>query len=200
MLDWFTRKKTPQPEWLIVGLGNPGAQYEGTRHNVGFMVIDALAKEFNIKVNRTVDFALTGIGTIEGVPVCLAKPLTFMNACGGSVRRLLSRYHLPVERLVVIADEIAFDVGEARLKPHGGSGGHNGHKSIIESLKTDRYARIRIGIGKPKGSQVDYVLSPFSADEREKVEESVQKAVSIIKRICAEGMQSALSKGGLSFD
>jgi PTH1 family peptidyl-tRNA hydrolase len=107
---------------------------------------------------------------------------------------------LPVERLVVIADEIAFDVGEARLKPHGGSGGHNGHKSIIESLKTDRYARIRIGIGKPKGSQVDYVLSPFSADEREKVEESVQKAVSIIKRICAEGMQSALSKGGLSFD
>ena len=169
----FRRKPvTPDlpPEWMIVGLGNPGAQYSGTRHNVGFEVVERLADRARIKLDQRKHQAVFGVGRVGEATMLLVKPLTFMNLSGQAVSALARAYSLPPERIVVVTDEMDLPPGRLRMRPHGGAGGHNGHRSIIQSLGTDQYPRIRIGIGKPSSEGREHVLSGFRPEERKLVE------------------------------
>lgn len=165
---------------LIVGLGNPTAKYENTRHNAGFHVIDAIAEKYNITVNMRKGRAFVGSGVIGGEKVLLAKPQTYMNLSGESVRSLVDFYKLdPEEELTVIFDDISLAPGNLRIRRKGSAGGHNGVKSIIACLGTDGFSRIKMGVGaKPADWDLaDYVLSRFSAGEKELFEEAVPGAV-----------------------
>ena len=166
--------------FVIVGLGNPTLQYEGTRHNVGFDVIDRLADKYNITVETRKSRALIGKGIIEGKKVILAKPQTYMNLSGESVRSLTDYYKIDEgQELLVIYDDVSLGVGQLRIRKKGSAGGHNGIKNIISHLDTDVFVRIKIGVGeKPKRMDLaDYVLSRFSKDEREEMEAGYEKAV-----------------------
>lgn len=186
----FRRKKQQLDvpvQWLIVGLGNPGAQYDGTRHNVGFDLIDKLATQWKIKLSERRFHAVFGEGEHCGVGVVIAKPVTYMNASGIAVKQLLRHYNLTAKQVVVIADELDLAVGRARMKPHGGSGGHNGHRSIQDSLGSNEYPRIRIGIGKAEESGVDHVLTKFKPDERVDINAALA--------VCESGLDVLLSSG-----
>ncbi len=166
--------------FLIVGLGNPGKQYEHTRHNVGFDVMDALADKYRICIGEKKHKALCGKGVIEGQKVILAKPQTFMNLSGESVAELLKYYKLdPEQELLVIFDDISLAPGGIRIRKKGSAGGHNGVKNIIAQTGTQNFIRIKVGVGeKPKGWDLaDYVLGHFDAVERRKVEDAVADAV-----------------------
>ena len=160
--------------FIIAGLGNPSAQYEGTRHNVGFDVIDRLSEKYNISVDSKKHRALIGKGIIDGQKVILVKPQTFMNLSGESIRSIIDYYKVdPEQELLVIYDDISLDVGQLRIREKGSAGGHNGIKNIIAQLGTQVFPRIKIGVGeKPKGYDLaDYVLGHFSKAERELMEE-----------------------------
>lgn len=166
--------------FIIAGLGNPTLQYEGTRHNVGFDVIDRLADKYNITVETRKSRALIGKGVIEGKKVILAKPQTYMNLSGESIRSLADYYKIDEEQeLLVIYDDVSLGVGQLRIRKKGSAGGHNGIKNIISHLDTEVFARIKIGVGeKPRKYDLkDYVLSRFSKAEREELEEGYEKAV-----------------------
>ncbi|GMV87446.1 MAG: peptidyl-tRNA hydrolase [Chthonomonas sp.] len=194
------RKRTPPtlpPEWLIVGLGNPGPQYAGTRHNVGFDLIERLADAHRIQVRTAKHRALMGAGMVAGIPVALAKPLTFMNLSGQSVAPLARSYGIPPERILVVADDMDLALGRLRLRGSGGSGGHNGHKSLIASLGTQDYPRLRIGIGKDE-AVLDHVLSKFHPDERPVVDEVLKKAVGVVERLLTDGLERATEQAALA--
>lgn len=168
---------------LIVGLGNPTKEYEGTRHNIGFMAIDALAEEYGIRVDTLKHKAMIGKGMIEGQKVILAKPVTYMNLSGEAVREITDYYKIPAEDVIVIFDDISLDVGMIRIRRKGSAGGHNGIKSIISHLGTMDFPRIKVGIGAKREGQdlADYVLGRFSKADREILTEAlkdVKKAVS----------------------
>ena len=166
--------------FLIVGLGNPTLQYEGTRHNVGFDVIDLLADKYNITVETRKGRAYIGKGMIEVKKVILAKPQTYMNLSGESVRSIVDYYKIDEEsELLVVYDDVSLSVGQLRIRKKGSAGGHNGIKNIISHLDTNVFMRIKIGVGeKPKKYDLaDYVLSRFSKAEREQMEEGYEKAV-----------------------
>lgn len=165
---------------IIVGLGNPGAQYTGTRHNAGFDVIDAIAEKYHIDVTTKKHKALIGKGVIEGMKVILAKPQTYMNVSGESVRELLDYYKIDEEsELIIVYDDISLEPGQIRIRKKGSAGGHNGIKSIISHLGGTVFLRIKVGVGeKPKGYDLaDYVLGHFSKDERVWMEDGYEKAV-----------------------
>lgn len=192
----FRRK--PQPptsvEWVIAGLGNPGPEYAHTRHNVGFDLIDVLADKHRIKIDRAKHKARIGVGTIDGVGVALVKPLTFMNLSGQALAPILREYGVKPDHLVVIADELDFPVGKVRMKPKGGSAGHNGHKSIIHSLGTDEYPRIRIGIHSERRNEtIDFVLSKFHPEERVDIDAAIRKAIAGIEMLVESGVERALN-------
>ena len=182
--------------YIIAGLGNPTKEYEKTRHNVGFEVIDRLAKEYDIDVMTAKHKALCGKGTIEGQNVILAKPLTFMNLSGESVRELSVYYKVPPENCIIVYDDISLDVGRLRVRAKGSAGGHNGIKSIIARLGGENFPRVRVGIGdKPKGKDLaDYVLGRFSKQEAEVMDTAYDNAVKAIAAIIAEGVDSAMNK------
>ncbi|HEX6923150.1 MAG TPA: aminoacyl-tRNA hydrolase [Bacillales bacterium] len=164
---------------VIAGLGNPGFQYRKTRHNVGFDVIDELSKRLDIPVKKKKFNAVFGIGVIGGEKVALIKPLTYMNASGEAIRPFLDYYDGSTEELTVIYDDLDLPAGKIRLRQKGGSGGHNGMKSIIAHLGTKEFKRIRIGISHPAssgGDVIDYVLKPFSKKEKPVVHESIERA------------------------
>lgn len=166
--------------FIIVGLGNPTLRYEGTRHNVGFDVIDLLADKYNISVDVRKSRAYIGKGIIEGQKVILAKPQTYMNLSGESVRSLADYYKIDEEsELIVLYDDVSLDVGQLRIRKKGSAGGHNGIKNIILHLGTDVFMRVKIGVGeKPKSYDLaDYVLGHFSRAERELMEEGYEKCV-----------------------
>lgn len=166
--------------FIIVGLGNPTLRYEGTRHNVGFDVIDLLADKYNISVDVRKSRAYIGKGIIEGQKVILAKPQTYMNLSGESVRSLTDYYKIDEEsELIVLYDDVSLDVGQLRIRKKGSAGGHNGIKNIILHLGTDVFMRVKIGVGeKPKSYDLaDYVLGHFSRAERELMEEGYEKCV-----------------------
>lgn len=166
--------------FLIVGLGNPGKQYEHTRHNVGFDCLDALAEKYNISICEKKHKALVGKGVIEGVKVVLAKPQTFMNLSGESVAELVNYYKLdPEEEMMVIFDDISLAPGNIRIRKKGSAGGHNGIKNIIAMTGTQNFMRIKVGVGeKPKGWDLaDHVLGHFNKEDQAKVEDAI-KAVS----------------------
>jgi len=181
---------------VIVGLGNPGRKYENTRHNAGFMAVDLLADKYGIKVNSLRHKALTGDGMIEGKRVLLAKPQTFMNLSGESVRDIVEYYRVPMENLVVIYDDADLPAGALRIRPKGSSGTHNGMRSIIYHLQSDAFPRIRIGIGKaPEGWDLaDYVLGEFGSEEADTVGDCIRRAAEAAAVIVAEGIEKAMSR------
>lgn len=185
----------PHSRRLIVGLGNPGAEYEGTRHNVGFMVIDALAEEKSVRLEHDRD-ALVGKASHRSFPFDLVKPLTYVNRSGEAVRRLARARDLSPGEILVIVDDIHLAPGTLRLRPGGGSGGHNGLDDIIARLGTDAFPRLRLGIGNdfPRGGMVDYVLSPFTADERPFIEEAVERACQAALAFVTEGVEEAMNR------
>ena len=170
--------------FIIAGLGNPKKEYENTRHNVGFEVVDALADRYGIRVIDRKHRALVGKGVIEGQNVLLAKPLTYMNLSGESLREIIDYYKEdPETQLLVICDDISLDVGQLRIRKKGSAGGHNGLKNIIANLGTQDFMRLRVGVGeKPAGLDLaDYVLGHFSKEEKEKMEVAYEKAVQAVR-------------------
>ncbi len=182
--------------YIIAGLGNPSSRYEGTRHNVGFDVIDVLAEQYNITVDMGKCRAYTGKGMIEGQKVILVKPQTYMNLSGESLRGIVDYYKInPEEQLLVIYDDISLNPGQIRVRKKGSAGGHNGIKNIIVNLGTDVFPRIKVGIGeKPKHYDLaDYVLSRFSKGERALVEEAYEDAVRAAVKILNGEIDSAMN-------
>jgi PTH1 family peptidyl-tRNA hydrolase len=184
------------PEYLVVGLGNPGAEYELTPHNLGFLTVDRLAEENAVRVTRKENMSLVGLGTLAGKPVALVKPQTFMNVNGPAVKGLLERYELQPERLIVAYDELALPWGDLRIRVNGSSAGHNGIKSLLSSLGTDRFARVRMGIhpGPGRGDAARFVLAPFKRAQMEEVAEMVDRAAEAVKTIIAEGAEKAMAR------
>ena len=188
-------KLTVQPEWLIVGLGNPGQGYRGTRHNVGFEVVDLIASRNGIKLDRGHHRAFVGTGSIGGVPVLLVKPLTYMNLAGQSVGPLMRSVGLKPERVLVIADDLDLPVGKVKMKLKGSAGGHNGHKSLIAALHSQEYPRIKIGIGKVSRMEtIDHVLSVFDADERPDIDNAVALAADAAEAVASKSVETGLNR------
>ena len=182
---------------VIVGLGNPDDKYQGTRHNVGFDVIDLLAEKYNIAVDTKKHRAYIGKGIIGGQKVILAKPQTYMNLSGESVRSLVEYYKVdPETELLIIFDDISLDVGQLRIRKKGSAGGHNGIKNIIANLGTSVLQRIKVGVGeKPKGYDLaDYVLGRFSKEERELIKEGFECAAEAVAMITAGEIDQAMNK------
>ncbi len=181
---------------IIVGLGNPTREYEGTRHNVGFSVIYALSDKYNINVDTKKHKALIGKGIIEGEKVILAMPQTYMNLSGESVRELIDYYKCDNEDVIVIYDDISLDVGKLRLRAKGSAGGHNGIKNIIAHLGTQEFPRIKVGVGeKPSRMDLaDYVLGRFSKEEQPVIRESANKACEAVALMIREDIATAMNK------
>ena len=182
--------------FIIVGLGNPTKEYENTRHNVGFDVIDAIADKYNISVTERKNRAFCGKGIIEGQKVILAKPQTYMNLSGESVRGLVDYYKVDEEtELLIIFDDISLDVGQLRIRKKGSAGGHNGIKSIIQHLGSNVFQRIKVGVGeKPKEYDLaDYVLGHFTKAEREIMEDGYKNAIEAVEMIVRGDIDAAMN-------
>jgi PTH1 family peptidyl-tRNA hydrolase len=194
---WSVMSELSAP-WLVVGLGNPGREYAGNRHNAGFMVADLLATRIGVRFSRhrkavaEVGEARLGVG-VDADRLVLAKPLTFMNLSGGPVAGLAQFYKVPLERIVAVHDDLDIPYGQLRLKIGGGEGGHNGLRSMSSSLGSKNYLRIRFGIGRPPGRQdpADYVLSDFSAVERKELAFLVDRAADAVEIVIARGLEPA---------
>jgi peptidyl-tRNA hydrolase, PTH1 family len=190
---FFKRKPKPgvKPEWMIVGLGNPGAEYSGTRHNVGFETVDRLAAKHRIRLDRSKHRARYGIGFLGDIPVALVKPLTFMNLSGQAVAPFAREWEIAPEQILVVADDLDLDVGVVKIRRGGSAGGHNGHKSIIHHLRTQDYPRAKIGIGKA-GETIDHVLSRFAPEEQAAIDDSLAKAARSVEIAVTEGLERAM--------
>ena len=181
---------------LIVGLGNPGRDYIYTRHNIGFNIIDYLASLYLIDIKKSEGKALTGRGIIQGEKVLLAKPQTFMNNSGISVRELSEYYKIPVNKIIVVYDDVDIPIGKIRIRPQGSAGTHNGMRSIVYHIKDDNFPRVRIGIDKPKNSMdiAAYVIGKFTKEEIELIDSIYKKASLAITTIIENGCNIAMSK------
>ncbi len=195
----------PEYSQLIVGLGNPGPEYANTPHNIGFLVLDALAAANLVRITRRENSALVGLGSISGKPVVLVKPQTYMNLSGPSVKGLLARYEMEPAHLLLVYDELDLPWTEMRIKPKGSAAGHNGVKSVISSLGTNEFPRVRLGIhpGHAIRNGADFVLSPFKRSQHKELEEVVDRARSAVESIIAEGVEKAMTRfnrraGGLN--
>ena len=180
--------------YLIVGLGNPGRDYVNTRHNVGFEALDVLASYHDIELKKVKFHAILGEGKIGSEKVILAKPQTYMNQSGQSVREITDFYKIAPENVIVIFDDIAFPVGKMRIKPSGSSGGHNGMKSIIYHLGSDKFPRIRLGIGGARGDLADHVLGKFTKEETVTMIEVAKKVPDIVSLIINGKIEDAMTK------
>jgi PTH1 family peptidyl-tRNA hydrolase len=181
---------------LVVGLGNPGRTYQNTRHNVGFMTIDAVAEECQIPVEKEKFNAVYGKGSIESEEVILAKPLSFMNRSGESIAPMLHWFKIEPQDLVILCDDIHLPLGQIRIRERGSDGGHNGLTSVIESLGTPEFSRIRLGVNEPPPGfdQADYVLSRFPKQEKEQVEEMILNARDAVKLLVSKGVTTAMNR------
>ena len=179
---------------LIVGLGNPGSQYEPTRHNLGFRVIDRLARENSVTIDRLRCDALVGEWCCGGAMVALAKPQTFMNRSGSAVAALLREYGAGAEDLVVVYDDLDLPFGRIRIRPDGGAGGHRGVASILENLAGGPFGRVRVGIGRPPEGigPTDFVLQPFSGEELGQLNAVVDRAAEAIDCLLRQGLKRSM--------
>ncbi len=185
-----------ETNWLIVGLGNPGLRYEKTRHNLGFMLVDRMARDFQTSVKREECRALIGRAEIENQTVELVKPQTFMNLSGESVSCFLKKDNRTSKKLIVISDDLALPLGSIRLRAKGSAGGHNGLKSIIACLRTEEFIRLRIGIQPEHQLRdvKDFVLENFSKADLIKVEEVLQHSAQAIRAVVADGVEKAMAQ------
>lgn len=190
-------KKTGGIDWIVVGLGNPGMAYEGTRHNAGCTALSELAAMAGITINKKQFKALTGTGTVEGQKVLLVFPQTFMNNSGEAVQAAMSFYKVPAERLLVLSDDIALDVGAVRVRKKGSDGGQKGLRSIIQHIGVDSFPRIRIGVGAkphPAYDLADWVLSKYKKDEQPLMEEAFEKAAKAACLVIAGKVDEAMNR------
>jgi PTH1 family peptidyl-tRNA hydrolase len=190
MLDSLNKENT-----LIVGLGNPGLAYRHNRHNVGFMVADALADKLEIPLKRVKFKAQIGNGKLEDIPIIIAKPLTFMNKSGEAVAPLVRYFKVPLERLLVIHDDMDLPLGTLRMRPSGGSAGHNGMLSIFDKLGTNAIPRLRVGIGRPPGRMdpADYVLQDFPKSDEELLKMVIAQACEAALAFITTGLEKAMN-------
>ena len=182
---------------LIVGLGNPGPEYERTRHNVGWMVVDAFAKKFRIDIDRHEKNCMTGSGRVAGGAVMVAKPLTFMNLSGDAVKLLVNSYLESTDDVLVVVDDVDLPLGKLRIRPSGSAGTHNGMRSIVSSLATERFPRLRFGVrGASYGENRlrDYVLDEFNADEMPIVERSISRSVDALLLFARGDLRRAMNE------
>lgn len=181
--------------YAVIGLGNPDKKYDKTRHNIGFDVIDELAEQMGAEVKTKRHKALCGIGQIGSEKVVLVKPQTYMNLSGESVRAVMDFYKLnPEEDIIVISDDISLPTGKIRIRAKGSAGGHNGLKSIIAHAGTDKFKRIKVGVGANEGDLVKHVLGRFSKDERVIVEDAIKDAASAVEIMIIEDINTAMNK------
>lgn len=191
-----TPQSTTNHRYLIIGLGNPGREYAETRHNVGFMVIDRLCVRLNARLTRYQFKSLIGETEYEGKRLLLVKPQTYMNLSGQAVASLVRFYKLPLEQLLVIHDDLDLPPGALRLRPAGGSAGQKGVQSIIDQLGTQKFPRLRIGIGRPPGHMdaADYVLQPFQRDEWPLVSDALMRAVEAVLSFITIGLEKTMTR------
>jgi PTH1 family peptidyl-tRNA hydrolase len=182
--------------FLVAGLGNPGEDYSLTPHNLGFLTVDRLAERHGIRVTRKDSRALIGLGEIDGQPVMLAKPQTFMNLSGTSLAPLMEKHSISIDRLVVVYDELDLGWLTLKIKPKGSPAGHNGMKSVISSLKTSEIVRVRLGIhpGHPLKSGTDYLLAPMKRSQATELDEFIGYAADAVRSIIAEGVVKAMTR------
>ena len=180
--------------FLLVGLGNPGREYEKTRHNIGFDAIDKISDEYNIPIKRERFKGVFGEGRISNEKVIILKPSTYMNLSGESLREIIKYYNIPLENVIVIYDDVDLEVGRLRVRTKGSAGGHNGIKSIIYNINSEDFIRLRIGVGKPERDMVSHVLGKFSQENRKKVEEVLEIIPKLACTVISEGPQEAMNK------
>ncbi|HZS93323.1 MAG TPA: aminoacyl-tRNA hydrolase [Chloroflexota bacterium] len=178
---------------LIVGLGNPGPQYERTRHNVGFMTANVLARRYHLNFRSSKQRADVARGAIGGRSVILAQPMTYMNESGNAVSRLLQYYKIPATDLLVIADDLNLPFGTLRIRPSGSSGGQKGVQSVIDTIGTDEFARLRLGIGRPRGETIDYVLNRFPPAEEALLPKLLDVAADAVEAVLTRGVKDAMN-------
>lgn len=191
------RKPAGPVTWLVVGLGNMGDQYDRTRHNVGFDVIDELADKLDIPVQRLKFKALTNTATLGGEKVLLMKPVTFMNLSGEAVEPAAAFYKVPPDHIIVLSDEVALPPGKLRIRPSGSAGGHNGLKNIIAHLHTDQFPRIRVGVGgkpHPDYDMADWVLGKPQGEDRKNIDDAIRRAAQAVECYIKEGPDKAMGK------
>ncbi len=180
---------------VVVGLGNPGSQYAGTRHNVGWLVMDRLAERAGWDGRgRQRDSSNVVGGRYRGLDLTLVKPLTYMNESGLAVRKVLAREHAPLSDILVIADDFALPFGKLRFREGGSHGGHNGLRSIIDELQTEKFSRLRVGIGAPDQGFIDHVLAPFQPDERQRLDRLLEAAADAVEEWARHGTSKAANR------
>ena len=193
----FGRKNTSGVEWLLVGLGNPGDKYEGTRHNVGFEAIDQLAEELRVPVQKLKHRALTQSVELGGAKVLLMKPITYMNLSGEAVGEAARFYKIPADHVLVFSDDVSLPVGKLRIRKGGSAGGHNGLKSIIQHLGTDQFPRVKIGVGEkphPDYDMADWVLGKFAGEDRKTISQAIQRAGKAAECYISRGPDQAMNQ------
>ena len=179
---------------MIIGLGNPGKEYAQTKHNVGFMVVDAIAEELNVSVEKRQCQAFTQATSWDGEKILLVKPQTYMNLSGQSVMELLNYYKDKIDDLLVIHDDLDLPPGQLRFKQGGGAGGHNGIKNIIAHLNSNEFDRLKIGIGRGKNETKDYVLTPFAGTDKKLIDEAVTTSIDAVKLWLKQGIAPAMNQ------
>lgn len=184
-------------DWLVVCLGNPGEKYEGTRHNVGFMVADALGDRGNFPIQRLKHRALTGTAVIGGCRALVMKPVTFMNLSGEAVGEAARFYKIPADHVLVVSDDVSLPVGKLRIRTGGSAGGHNGLKNIIQHLGTDQFPRVKVGVGEkphPDYDMADWVLGKFQGEDKKTIEAAVVRAAEAVECYLQDGPTKAMNR------
>ena len=194
LLPGTSEESNPTPSLMVMGLGNPGPQYTGTRHNVGSWIVDQLGEEYHVRLNKKDRTAILGEGSVEGKRLVLVRPRTYVNCSGVAATRLLSRYRVDSDRFLVISDDINLPVGKLRLRHGGGSGGHNGLESIITTIGTSSFLRLRVGVGRPSdGNIVNYVLGQLTQHEQEVLERQTVRIADVVRSILSCGINVAMN-------
>lgn len=194
---FFKKEKGSTFEYLIAGLGNPGKEYENTRHNAGFCAVDILAKNFGMSWSKSKFEALYGDCTVSGSRIIIAKPQTFMNLSGGAVQKLSAFYKIPTDKIIILHDDVSLDVGKIRIRRKGSAGGQKGMNDIINALGTEQIARIKIGVGAkphPDYDMKDWVLGRIPREQQTDFENACQNAAKAVEEIIARGIDSAMNK------
>ena len=189
-------KKTSGVSWILVFLGNPGAKFTGSRHNVGFMTAEVLEKRLHVRIDRLRFKALTAITELGGEKVLLLKPQTYMNLSGEAVQPAAAFYKVPPEHVLVVSDDVSLPLGKLRIRSSGSAGGHNGLKNIISCLGTDAFPRVKVGVGAPPKDfdMADWVLSGFHNQDAEDIADAVSRAADALECIISEGTEKAMNK------
>ena len=193
----FFIRKDAAVSWIAVFLGNPGARFENTRHNAGFMTADAIEKSAGVKVNRHKFNALTAVARIGGQKVFMVKPQTYMNLSGSAVRQAMRYYKVPLENIITVSDDVALPAGKLRVRRSGSAGGHKGLKDIIEKCGGEGFPRIKIGVGAPPqkgGDMADWVLTKLSGDDAKLIADAASNAAKALETIIARGVDAAMGE------